>query len=47
MIKIAPSILSADFLKLADEIKSVETSGADLVHIWIMKNARKRQLNML
>ena len=36
MIKIAPSILSADFLKLADEIKSIETSGADLVHLDIM-----------
>ncbi len=36
MIKIAPSILSADFLKLAGEVKSIETSGADLVHLDIM-----------
>lgn len=36
MIKIAPSILSADFLKLEEEIKSIETSGADLVHLDIM-----------
>lgn len=36
MIKIAPSILSADFLKLEEEIRSIETSGADLVHLDIM-----------
>ncbi len=36
MIKIAPSILSADFLKLESEIKSIESSGADLVHLDIM-----------
>ncbi len=36
MIKIAPSILSADFSKLAEEIKKVEAAGADLLHIDIM-----------
>ena len=36
MIKIAPSILSANFLKLEEEIISIETSGADLVHLDIM-----------
>ena len=36
MIKIAPSILSADFLKLEAEIRSIEESGADLVHLDIM-----------
>lgn len=36
MIKIAPSILSADFSKLADEIKRVEIAGADMLHIDIM-----------
>jgi ribulose-phosphate 3-epimerase len=36
MIKIAPSILSANFLSLADEIKAAETAGADLLHIDIM-----------
>ena len=36
MIKIAPSILSADFSKLADEIKCVEIAGADMLHIDIM-----------
>ncbi|WNB90446.1 ribulose-phosphate 3-epimerase [Bacillus sp. NEB1478] len=36
MIKIAPSILSADFSKLGDEIKAVETAGADYIHIDVM-----------
>lgn len=36
MIKIAPSILSADFSKLAEEIKRVEVAGADMLHIDIM-----------
>ncbi len=35
-IKIAPSILSADFSHLADEIKKVEASGADMLHIDVM-----------
>jgi ribulose-phosphate 3-epimerase len=36
MIKVAPSILSADILHLEDEIKSVEKAGADWLHIDIM-----------
>ncbi len=36
MIKIAPSILSADFAKLGVEIKKLENSGADLLHIDVM-----------
>ncbi len=36
MIKIAPSILSADFGRLAEEIKAIEAAGADLVHIDVM-----------
>ncbi len=36
MIKLAPSILSANFLSLADEIKAAETAGVDLLHIDIM-----------
>lgn len=36
MIKIAPSILSADFSKLAEDIKKVEIAGADMLHIDIM-----------
>jgi len=36
MIKIAPSILSADFLKLGHEVKAAEEAGADLLHVDIM-----------
>lgn len=36
MVKIAPSILSADFARLGDEIKRIEKAGADLVHIDVM-----------
>lgn len=36
MIKIAPSILSADFSKLGEEILRIEKAGADLVHIDVM-----------
>jgi ribulose-phosphate 3-epimerase len=36
MTKIAPSILSADFSCLGDEIKMVDESGADLIHIDVM-----------
>ncbi|MDX1949323.1 MAG: ribulose-phosphate 3-epimerase [Rickettsiales bacterium] len=35
-IKIAPSILSADFSKLGDEINAIDKAGADLVHIDVM-----------
>ena len=34
--KIAPSILSADFAHLADEIRAVEEAGADLIHVDVM-----------
>jgi len=36
MVKIAPSILSANFLKLGEEIKAAEVAGADMLHIDIM-----------
>lgn len=36
MIKIAPSILSADFGNLKEEITAVEKAGADLLHIDVM-----------
>jgi ribulose-phosphate 3-epimerase len=35
-IKISPSILSADFSILGDEIKSLEQAGADLIHVDVM-----------
>jgi len=36
MIKIAPSILSADLLKIESEVKKVDEAGADYIHIDIM-----------
>jgi ribulose-phosphate 3-epimerase len=34
--KIAPSILSADFSRLREELKAVETAGADVIHVDVM-----------
>ena len=36
MIKIAPSILAANFAKLGGEVKEVEAAGAELIHIDVM-----------
>ncbi|HEY9578161.1 MAG TPA: ribulose-phosphate 3-epimerase [Pseudobacillus sp.] len=36
MVKIAPSILSANFAKLGEEIKEVEIGGADWIHVDVM-----------
>ncbi|MEE2848228.1 MAG: ribulose-phosphate 3-epimerase [Gemmatimonadota bacterium] len=35
-MKIAPSILSCDFSRLADEIQTVESGGADWIHVDVM-----------
>jgi ribulose-phosphate 3-epimerase len=35
-ILIAPSILSADFSSLADDIRAVEAAGADIIHVDVM-----------
>jgi ribulose-phosphate 3-epimerase len=35
-VRIAPSILSADFARLGAEIEAVETAGADLIHVDVM-----------
>jgi ribulose-phosphate 3-epimerase len=35
-VQISPSILSADFTRLAEEIKAVEEAGADMLHLDIM-----------
>ena len=37
-IRIAPSILSADFARLGEEVRAIETAGADLVHFDVMDN---------
>lgn len=36
MIKIAPSILSADFARLGDEVSEIKNAGADYVHFDVM-----------
>ena len=36
MVKVAPSILAADFTKLGEEILAVEKAGADWIHIDVM-----------
>ena len=38
MFRIAPSILSADFARLGEEVRSVVAAGADLVHFDVMDN---------
>ena len=36
LVRIAPSILSADFSKLGEEVRSICSAGADLVHVDVM-----------
>ena len=36
MIKISPSMLSADFNKLGEELRDIERAGADMVHLDVM-----------
>ena len=38
MFKIAPSILSADFARLGEEVRAVQAAGADLLHFDVMDN---------
>ena len=38
MIRLAPSILSADFARLGEEVRAIEVAGADLVHFDVMDN---------
>ena len=38
MIRLAPSILSADFARLGEEVRAIQTAGADLVHFDVMDN---------
>ena len=37
-IRIAPSLLSADFARLGEEVRAVEAAGADLIHFDVMDN---------
>lgn len=39
MVKIAPSILSADFAKLGEQIERVDKGGAEFIHIDVMDGA--------
>jgi ribulose-phosphate 3-epimerase len=36
MVKIAPSILSADFARLGEEIRAIDAAGADYIHVDVM-----------
>ncbi len=36
MVKIAPSILASDFLRLGEQVKTIEAAGADRVHLDVM-----------
>ena len=38
VFRIAPSILSADFARLGEEVRAVEAAGADLIHFDVMDN---------
>ena len=35
-LRIAPSILSADFARLGEEVRAVEAAGADAIHVDVM-----------
>lgn len=35
-VKIAPSILSADFAKLGEEVRAIDSAGADYIHVDVM-----------
>jgi ribulose-phosphate 3-epimerase len=35
-VRIAPSILSADFSKLGEEVRAIDAAGAEYIHIDVM-----------
>ena len=38
ILRLAPSILSADFARLGEEVRAIQSAGADLVHFDVMDN---------
>ena len=37
-IRVAPSILSADFARLGEEVAAMQAAGADQIHVDVMDN---------